>query len=394
MEELQTLIANARCGEPRAFEQLVRRYQGMAWGLAYSVLGDFHLAEDAAQEAFVEVHRRLGDLRDPAAFPGWLRRIVISRCTRATRRKRIDTASLESTGEPVAGGLSPAQSAERNDLRERVLDSVRALPEKQRVATTLFYIGGYSQSEAAEFLEVPLTTLKKRLHDARKNLAAEMTDMVEEALNEGSPGDKFAERVAEAIEVYSRKGPEHDLMASDWHRTRMAKTSEIQRMGEDGFRVALELSRAEQASVRREAAINFGLCGDPRSKPELLRLMGDPNGKVRRSAINWYAVVVHPSEDVHGPHNLHHPAESVGDGVERLFPALDDEIVKHRCDVVRALGAYVGLGDERVDAALTKALDDDVHKVRHMAARMLGIECPGCGVKPEPFEVAEREERE
>ena len=76
MEESATLVERSRSGDLDAFEALVRRFQDMACGYAYSILGDFHLAEDAAQEAFVDAYRNLGQLREPRAFPGWFRRVV------------------------------------------------------------------------------------------------------------------------------------------------------------------------------------------------------------------------------------------------------------------------------------------------------------------------------
>ena len=70
MEELASLVVRARAGDLKAYGQVVRRFQDMAYGYAYSLLGDFHLAEDAAQEAFVQAYRDLGKLAIPAAFPG------------------------------------------------------------------------------------------------------------------------------------------------------------------------------------------------------------------------------------------------------------------------------------------------------------------------------------
>ena len=80
MKDVTTLVAAARAGDLEAYGQLVRCFQDMAYGYAYAVLGDFHLAEDAAQEAFLQAYRDLPDLREPAAFPGWLRRIVLNQC--------------------------------------------------------------------------------------------------------------------------------------------------------------------------------------------------------------------------------------------------------------------------------------------------------------------------
>ena len=88
MSELTPMVERAQAGDIAAFESLVKRCQNMAYGYAYAQLGDFHLAEDAAQEAFVDAYRLLGDLRAPAAFPGWLRRIIHKRCDRLTRGRR------------------------------------------------------------------------------------------------------------------------------------------------------------------------------------------------------------------------------------------------------------------------------------------------------------------
>ena len=70
VEELGSLVVRARSGSLDAYGAIVRRFQDLAYGYAYSLLGDFHLAEDVAQEAFLEAYRHLVDLREPAAFPG------------------------------------------------------------------------------------------------------------------------------------------------------------------------------------------------------------------------------------------------------------------------------------------------------------------------------------
>ena len=64
----------------RAFSELVRLFQDMAYGCAFAHLSDYHLAEDVAQEAFLVAYLKLASLDDPAAFPGWLRRIVQFQC--------------------------------------------------------------------------------------------------------------------------------------------------------------------------------------------------------------------------------------------------------------------------------------------------------------------------
>src|SRR6267143_7274448 len=78
-----------------AFAELVIRFQDMAFGCAYAVLGDAYLAEDVAQDAFVVAWQKLDQLREPNAFPGWFKRIVLSQCNRLTRGKRLQIVPLE-----------------------------------------------------------------------------------------------------------------------------------------------------------------------------------------------------------------------------------------------------------------------------------------------------------
>ena len=76
METLQSLVIAAQNGDLDAFGIIVQRFQGMAYTSAYAMLEDAYLAEDVAQEAFIEAYLNLPKLRESAAFPGWFRRIV------------------------------------------------------------------------------------------------------------------------------------------------------------------------------------------------------------------------------------------------------------------------------------------------------------------------------
>jgi len=171
----------------------------MACGYAYAVLGDFHLARDASQEAFIEAYRCLGNLRDPAAFPGWFRRIVFKHCDRLIRRRHAGAVPIEMAENMVSNEGGAASQVEQREIRAEVLAAVRGLPEKERAATTLFYINGYSQSEVAEFLELPVGTVKSRLRAARKLLKERMMDMVGETLKQHAPDERFSLEIIEAL---------------------------------------------------------------------------------------------------------------------------------------------------------------------------------------------------
>ena len=195
MNELEQLLTAARAGDLDAFGRVVRRFQDMAYGYAYSILGDFHLAEDAAQDAFVEAFRSLDKLNELAAFPGWLRRIVQFRCSRVARSRGASPAPLEAAAGVAAESVDPSEMAERTELSAKVLAAIAALPEQQRAVTTLFYINGYTTNDIAEFLEVPAGTVKSRLAGARKRLRQRMLTMVEQTLHNNAPDERFSEDV-------------------------------------------------------------------------------------------------------------------------------------------------------------------------------------------------------
>ena len=199
MEELASTIISVQQGNLEAYGLIVQRFQDMACGYAYSILGDFHLAEDAAQESFIQAYRELGSLREPQAFASWFRRIVFTQCTRMTRGKRLDTMPLEDAVDIKSTDPSPAEIAEHSELRSKVLDAITALPENERIVTALFYINGYSHNDIAVFLDVPVSTIKSRLHTSRDRLKENMMAMVGDYLHENAPDEEFTSRVLENI---------------------------------------------------------------------------------------------------------------------------------------------------------------------------------------------------
>ena len=145
MEELRDLVLQARQGDLESYGKIVRRFQDMAYGYAYSLLSDFHLAEDVAQEAFIEAFRDLADSRTPEAFPGWFRKIVFKQCDRITRRKQPQALSREAEGRLPSREPEPGEIVANKEMAESVLRAIQTLPEPERTVTTLFYINGYSQ---------------------------------------------------------------------------------------------------------------------------------------------------------------------------------------------------------------------------------------------------------
>lgn len=181
------LIDASRNGDPAAFSRLVERYQDLVAGTAYGWLGDMELARDVTQEVFLEAHLKLDQLREPAAFRGWLKRIVIKQCDRVTRRYDPGLTSLEASApvqDPAAG---PGKLTGLDEASDRLRLAVEGLPRAERMAVALHYFAEVSGAELAEYLGVPLSTIKKRLRSARARLKTEGERLMQETMRRMRP---------------------------------------------------------------------------------------------------------------------------------------------------------------------------------------------------------------
>jgi RNA polymerase sigma factor (sigma-70 family) len=200
MEDFVHLVHDSQTGSPEAFGLLVARFQNMAYGYAYAILGDFDLAQDVAQEAFVEAYQILPALREPFAFPAWLKRIVYKHCDRIKRRKQHPTIPLEYIEEVAIPQPGPAELIERSEMRSQMNKAIHAIPANLRAVAILFYISGYSHQEIADFLGVPVKTVKSRLHTSRQRLKERMLDMVQDEFEHNQLPDQFTrETVKQAL---------------------------------------------------------------------------------------------------------------------------------------------------------------------------------------------------
>jgi F-type H+-transporting ATPase subunit beta len=202
-QDLVDLVVAARAGDAAAFETLVRRYQDFAYADAFARVGDRQLAQDVAQEAFLQAHRDLQSLREPRAFGAWLRRIVAKHSDRLLRRKHPITVPLNAALDARDDLPAAADIIEATELAELVRAEVNRLPERERLVIALYYVADRPQSEIAEFLQVPASTIKKRLHDARGRLKERLMGQFEDFLREFRPSqdDEFAQRVNFLIAV-------------------------------------------------------------------------------------------------------------------------------------------------------------------------------------------------
>jgi RNA polymerase sigma-70 factor, ECF subfamily len=164
------LVERAARGDHQAFDALVRAASNRLYGIAWRILRDQYLAEDALQQALIAMWNGLPQLRDPDRFDAWTYRLIVRAATAESRRtKRIPTTTL------LADDVEPSRSADEiravadRDALERGFS--RITPE-QRAVLVLQHYAGLSQAEIADVIGVPIGTAGSRLHYAARALRA------------------------------------------------------------------------------------------------------------------------------------------------------------------------------------------------------------------------------
>jgi RNA polymerase sigma-70 factor, ECF subfamily len=182
MEELEDLVRKARDGDMEAF----RRVWSLTWPrmrrLAGHLCSDPGDADDLLQTSYVQCWKGLAALRDPKAFLGWLRRIVVNRAHDRWRSRRpVESLDAEDAAEPVDGEPLPFDLLETRQRQETVRKAVADLPEGQRAVVALFYLEEMEVLEIASVLGLPKGTVLSRLARGRDALRLLLSPLLMEA---------------------------------------------------------------------------------------------------------------------------------------------------------------------------------------------------------------------
>lgn len=187
----ERIIADACRGNAAAYEELVRRYEGLAFRMAYLVLHDAAEAEDAAQEAFFKAHRALWRFRPGSAFRPWLVRIVMNEARNASRAARRRGAMAERYGlEQPAGeaAVSPESAVLGGERQRLLLEAIGRLRKEDQAVLQLRYFLELSEAEMAQALGCPAGTVKSRLSRAAGRLRGVIEEQFSGLLSSTSLG--------------------------------------------------------------------------------------------------------------------------------------------------------------------------------------------------------------
>lgn len=199
------LIQQTLDGNEQAFTTLVNKYQKQVHALAWQKIGDYHIAQEIAQDVFMTAYQKLPTFTNYRQFAGWLYVVTNRKCIAWHRKKKLDTQSIDETNpieleEVYYSGYTEHQREEAAKEKRRTLVKklLSKLQESERTVITLFYLAEMSCEEISEFLGVSPNTIRSRLHRARNRLRKDEV-MIKENLNSFHLPSQFTENIIKDI---------------------------------------------------------------------------------------------------------------------------------------------------------------------------------------------------
>ncbi len=176
---LAARVLAAQRGNQEAFGQLVESFQRSVYAIAVRRLRNHAEAQELVQEVFVQVLRKIGQLREPECFAGWLRSITTRMAiNRQVRRGNVLSAEREVLDAACIERRTPLVAALERERAGQVRDGLGRLRSLDRQTLEAFYVEGRSLIEMSGDFQSPVGTIKRRLHVARKRLARELEELV------------------------------------------------------------------------------------------------------------------------------------------------------------------------------------------------------------------------
>ncbi len=170
-EDEQLPVAEARAGEPAAWESLFRRYQLPVYVYVFELVHNEQASLDIVQESFVAATRHIGNLREDAKFGSWLFGIAHQKCIQRWRKQDRESAALEEiSAEPERFEDDPVELLIRREQEEEFMKLLSQLSPAQRAVLLLHFLEGFSVGEIARITNSTLGTVKSRMHYAKKAL--------------------------------------------------------------------------------------------------------------------------------------------------------------------------------------------------------------------------------
>ncbi|RIW27613.1 RNA polymerase sigma factor SigW [Bacillus salacetis] len=173
-------------GDQDAFAEVIELYKDKVFQICFRMLGNRHEAEDISQEAFIRAYVNIHTFNQKRKFSTWLYRIATNLCIDRIRKKKPDyyldaevtgTDGLTMYSQIAADGQLPEEEVEEMELQAEIQRQILKLPDKYRSVIVLKYIDELSLQEISEILDLPLGTVKTRIHRGREALRKQLRNM-------------------------------------------------------------------------------------------------------------------------------------------------------------------------------------------------------------------------
>ncbi|QCT28508.1 RNA polymerase sigma factor SigW [Bacillus velezensis] len=179
-------IKQVKKGDQNAFAEIVDLYKDKIYQLCYRMLGNVHEAEDIAQEAFIRAYVNIDSFDINRKFSTWLYRIATNLTIDRIRKKKPDyyldaevagAEGLTMYSQIAADGVLPEDAVLSLELSDTIQKKILKLPDKYRTVIVLKYIDELSLIEIGEILNIPVGTVKTRIHRGREALRKQLSDL-------------------------------------------------------------------------------------------------------------------------------------------------------------------------------------------------------------------------
>ncbi len=169
--DISSLVTRAQRGDRDAYGELSEQFRPSVYAMALSRLRDPNEAQELTQDVLVHAYVKLGQLRHPAAFPGWLRQITARMAVnRVVRRRATGYGGDELLDSAPARTASPVENLISREQAEQVREGLDRLNTMDRETLVAFYFRGQSLDQISREVDAPIGTIKRRLHVARNRL--------------------------------------------------------------------------------------------------------------------------------------------------------------------------------------------------------------------------------
>ncbi len=371
------LIRSILLGDDSAFSDLVNKYQKSVHALAWRKVGDFQVAEEIAQDAFLQAYKKLATLKNANQFAGWLYVITNNLCHDWHRMKKpamqsidaTDTTILEKTDyERYLVEQREKESAEHR--RELVRKLLEKLPESERTVITLHYLGEMTSEAISRFLGVSVNTIKSRLRRARKRLKEE-EQMIRETFGSVQLPNNFTQNIMEQISDIEATTATNTKPLLPWAALGSAAIIVIMLLGVGNqfltlFQKPYSLEAHSQTSIE---IVDSPIFLDIQPKPEIQRpnaniVIANDNGSNHQESDSYLASEIQgDSENNSILTGKWTSTKSPGEGdVNEIFQTYDGNLI-----VVSPSGIYRMTDDESRWILLNNNVPSETYTKTHIA---------------------------